>query len=542
VADNLLFYGDNLEVLRRHIKDETVDLVYLDPPFNSNANYNVLFEEKDGTQAAGQIQAFEDTWRWDEAAARVFADTVEKGGRVADVLLAFERFLGTNDMLAYLTMMAPRLVELRRALKPTGSLYLHCDPTASHYLKLLLDAVFGPEHFRNEIAWKRTTAHSSAKKFAPVHDVILYYGKGDNPAWTSPRTGYEEEYLEKYYKYDDGDGRLYWRDNLCAAGVRRGSSGQPWRGHDVAAKGMHWKFTTEKLDQLDKEGRIYWPKGGTGWPQYKRYREELKGKAVSDMWDDIDRINPVGAERLGYPTQKPEALLERIIAASTAAGDVVLDPFCGCGTTIAAAQRLGRQWIGIDVTYLAIALIKTRLQDAYGGEVKYQTIGEPTTAEDASALAESDRYQFQWWALGLVGARPVEQKKGADRGIDGRLYFHDGEATRQMIFSVKAGKLKATDLRDLRGVLDREKAEIGVLLSFEQPTKLMRTEAASAGFYRSRWGTHPRLQLLTVAELLAGKSIDRPPVTGSNVTYKQAPRAARKVAEPRSLFEPEPEG
>ena len=541
-ADNLLFYGDNLDVLRLHIKDESVDLVYLDPPFNSNANYNVLFAAKDGTQAAAQIQAFEDTWQWDQVSAASYEETVEAGGSVADVLRAFRTFLGTNDLLAYLSMMAPRLVDLRRVLKPTGSLYLHCDPTASHYLKLLLDAVFGPEKFRNEIIWKRTTAHSSAKKFAPVHDVILYYANGAKPTWNAPRSEYEEEYLDRYYKFDDGDGRLYWRADLCAAGVRHGSSGKPWRGFDVAAKGMHWKFKTETLDVLDTEGRIYWPKGGTGWPQYKRYRDELKGKAVADIWDDIDRINPVGAERLGYPTQKPVALLERIISASSSEGDVVLDPFCGCGTTIAAAQKLGRRWIGIDVTHLAIGLIKTRLRDAYGDEVKYDVVGEPTTIEGARELAETDPYQFQWWALGLVGARPTNQKKGADKGIDGRLYFHDGtDTTRQVVISVKAGKLHATHVRDLGHVRTREDAEIGVLLSFDSPTKPMRAEAASAGFYESRWGKHPQLQLLTVAELLEGKGIDYPRVSGSNITYKQAPRAVRKVAEKGDLFDADPD-
>jgi hypothetical protein len=245
---------------------------------------------------------------------------------------------------------------------------------------------------------------------------------------------------------------------------------------------------------------------------------------------------------LGYPTQKPEALLERIILASSNEGDMVLDPFCGCGTTIAAAQKLGRRWIGIDVTHLAIGLIKTRLRDAYGDEVKYDVVGEPTTIEGARELAETDPYQFQWWALGLVGARPTNQKKGADKGIDGRLYFHDGtDTTRQVVISVKAGKLHATHVRDLGHVRTREDAEIGVLLSFDSPTKPMRAEAASAGFYESRWGKHPQLQLLTVAELLEGKGIDYPRVSGSNITYKQAPRAVRKVAEKGDLFDADPD-
>jgi DNA modification methylase len=424
---------------------------------------------------------------------------------------AFRTFLGDSDMLAYLAMMAPRLSELRRVLKPTGSLYLHCDPTASHYLKLLLDAVFAPTNFRNEIIWKRTTAHSSAKKFGPVHDVLLYYGKSDQVRWNAPRTDYEVEYLDRYYKFDDGDGRLYWRADLCAAGVRHGSSGKPWRGIDPTVKGMHWKFTTERLEELDKEGRIYWPPKGT-MPQYKRYREELKGKAISDVWDDIDRINPVGAERLGYPTQKPQALLERILAASSDEGETVLDPFCGCGTTIAAAQKLNRRWIGIDITHLAITLIRSRLTDSFGAAAEYEVIGEPVSLPDATKLAHDDPYQFQWWALGLVGARPVEEKKGADKGVDGRIYFHTGEKkTRQIVLSVKAGHVSVSHLRDLRGVLEREQADIGVLISLEEPTAPMRKEAASAGFYTSPWGKHPRLQLLTVDELLTGKGIDRPP-------------------------------
>ena len=358
--------------------------------------------------------------------------------------------------------------------------------------------------------------------------------KTDAATWNAPRTEYEQEYLDKYYKYDDGDGRLYWRNSLTAAGTRRGTSGQPWRGIDVAATGQHWKFTREHLDALDSAGRIYWPPK-KGFPQIKRYRDELKGKAVADIWDDIDRINPVGGERLGYPTQKPEALLDRIITTCSRDGEVVLDPFCGCGTTIAAAQKLGRQWIGIDVTNLAISLIRHRLRDAYGEAIEddYDVIGEPVSEPDAATLAASDPYQFQWWALGLIGARPAEGKKGADQGIDGRIYFHEGDTgkTKQIVISVKAGKLHAPYVRDLRGVLEREHAEMGVLLSLESPTAKMRTEAASAGFYTSAWGKHPRLQIVTVGELLAGAKLDTPPPRQTSVTFKRAPKVTLKAAE-----------
>lgn len=531
MSDNRLYYGDNLDVLRRHVKDESVDLVYLDPPFNSNASYNVLFAAKDGHQAAAQIQAFEDTWRWDESAARQFAETVEAGGKVADVLLAFERFLGTSDMLAYLAMMAPRLIELRRVLKPTGSLYLHCDPTASHYLKLLLDATFGPTNFRSEIVWQRTAAKGDAtRKFGAVHDVILLYQKTDAAPFYPVYVAKDEEYNARF-KYDDGDGRGPYRLAPLDSPNPRPNLTYEYKGYSPPAKG--WRVDRELMEKLDREGRIWFPKKKTGRLAKKHYDAEQAGAKAADVWTDIPPLQAASAERLGYPTQKPEALLDRVIASGSVSGDVVLDPFCGCGTAVASAQRLGRKWIGIDITHLAISLIKVRLRDAFGDMARYAVVGEPTTAEDAAELAASDKYQFQWWALGLVGARPVDQKKGADKGIDGRLYFHDGsQKTRHIIISVKGGKLKATDLRDLRGVVDREKADMGVLISFETSTKQMKAEAASAGFYTSPWGKHPRLQLLTVAELFAGKAIDYPRTAGVNRTYKQAPRVLRKVAEP----------
>lgn len=567
MTDNLLYYGDNLDVLRLHIKDESVDLVYLDPPFNSNQNYNVLFAAKDGTQAAGQVQAFEDTWHWDEAAAKVYEETVEQGGKVSDVLRAFREFIGTNDMLAYLSMMAPCLVELRRVLRGTGSLYLHCDPTASHYLKLLLDAVFGPEQFLNEVVWKRTHAHGSSKRFGPVHDVILLYARSDAYAWSNPRVPHDPDYLEKHFtSIDAASGRAFEPITLTGSGVRHGDSGKPWRGINPTKVGRHWAIpgrimtllklegatVQDKLDALDAAGRIFWPDKEGGTPRLKWFVDELEGQPIQDVWTDIPPIGAQAAERLGYPTQKPEALLSRIVEASTSPGDVVLDPFCGCGTTVAAAQRLGRQWIGIDITHLAIALIKHRLETAFGAAATYRVVGEPTTVEDAKVLADSDPYQFQWWALGLVGARG-EEKKGADKGIDGRLFWHEGDGkTRQLIISVKAGSLHRSHVHELGGVVAREKAEIGVLLSFDEPTRPMREETASAGFYTSPWGKHARIQLLTVADLLAGKGIDYPRTAGTNVTLKAAPRARQEKADVigldfarpplRKVAEPEPEG
>ncbi len=472
VVKNLLYYGDNLDVLKRHIKDEFVDLVYLDPPFNSNRNYNVLFKEQSGVRSSAQIKAFGDTWCWDESAAASYENLVRSGGAVADAMQAFYTFLGTSNMMAYLSMMAPRLVELRRVLKSTGSIYLHCDPTASHYLKMLMDAVFGVKNFRNEIVWRYRTGGNSKKHFAKKHDVLLFYVKSDTYTFNA--------LVEKAY--------------------------------------------TKSKNR--KPGLVNYG-GGTA-----EFFEDEHGVynivTMSDVWD-ISYLNSQAKERLGYPTQKPEALLDRIIKASSNLGDVVMDPFCGCGTAIASAQKLERKWIGIDITYLATNLIKHRLQDTFGPEIKesYEVIGEPTDLEGARQLAKDDRYQFQWWSLGLVGARPAEGKKGADHGIDGKLYFFDEthqKKAKQILFSVKSGHVKVGDIRDLRGVIERERAAIGVFITLEPPTGPMKREAASAGFYESLgWGEkYPRIQILTVEDLLAGCDVKRPP---TNTTFKKAPRA-----------------
>lgn len=482
MTDNLLCYGDNLDVLRLHVKDESVDLVYLDPPFNSNQDFNAFFEEKDGTRSASQIKAFEDTWTWDSDAAAVFEEVVEAGGREAAAMLAFRTFLGDSDMLAYLSMMAPRLKELRRVMKDGASIYLHCDPTASHYLKMLMDSVFDPRSFQNEIIWSYRRWPSPTKHFQSMHDVLLFYSKTPAGAKT-----FHVEYEAPSPSY-----------------VKR------------------FKGKTQMLD----------PETGT---RKITLDEESKGLSRRDVWD-ISIIAGSAKERLGYPTQKPEALLERIISASSNPGDVVLDPFCGCGTTRSVAQKLARRWIGIDVTQLAITLIKNRLVTAYGADVtkEFSIVGEPESLEDARALALEDPYQFQLWALGLVNARPPGLKKGADKGIDGRLYFHDeheGGKTNQIILSVKSGHLKPEYVRELPSIVDRERANIGVLISLEKPTQPMRSEAASAGGYTNPWwGKFPKIQLLTIEELLNGKRIEYPHVGKSDRTFKQAP-AARKVAE-----------
>ena len=536
---NALYYGDNLKVLREHIADESVDLVYLDPPFNSNADYNVLFSEKDGTQAASQIKAFDDTWHWDQSAALSFQETVESGGKVSQCMQAFRTFLGENDMLAYLSMMAPRLIELRRVLKDTGSIYLHCDPTASHHLKMLMDAVFGAKNYTNEIIWQRTSAHNDPTRYGRIHDILLFYAKGDVHTWNQQYDAPDERYFSAHDFETDEEGRHYRKRDLTAPAHGRDSGQFEWKGRKPSP-GRMWSYTKENMERLEAEGRITYT--STGMPRLKIYAADLRGVPYQDVWATPSLwLNAAAQERLGYPTQKPIALLERIILSSSNESDVILDPFCGCGTAIDAAQRLSRRWIGIDITHLAVSLIKHRLFSAFGEKIDkaYKVIGEPEDVSGAAQLAADDPYQFQWWALSLVHARPAEQKKGADRGIDGRLYFHDeGPAgqTKQVIFSVKAGHTNVSHVRDLRGVLDREKAQVGVLISMQESTQPMRTEAASGGFYKSVGGSQfPRIQILTVAELLAGKRVDMP-AWHEQRTFKAAPKAKGKSTIQPEIF------
>jgi DNA modification methylase len=480
MEQNLLYYGDNLEVLSLHVKDETVDTIYLDPPFKSNQKYNVLFTEQNGTRSKAQIKAFEDTWRWDEGSSLTFRKIVESGGNVSKLMQAFYSFLGGCDMLAYLSMMSPRLIELRRVLKTGGSIFLHCDPTASHYLKLLMDAIFGPDNYINEIIWHYRKWPSGKYTFQRNHDVILFYSKSGEKKRT-----FNQLFMDR-------------------------------------ALSTQKRFGTAKIvSGYDELGRRI--------PSQTEDKES-EGVRMDDVWN-IGRVPPI---KQLFPTQKPDALIERIILASSNEGDLVLDPFCGCGTTIVTAQKLNRQWIGIDITALSITLIKNRLKDAFVEKVPYKVIGEPVSLPDAEKLAQEDPYQFQCWALGLVGARPVEQKKGADKGIDGRLYFHDeakGVKTKQIIFSVKSGNTTVAQVRDLRGVIEREKAEIGVFITLHPPTKPMKDEAIDAGYYESPWGTsHPRIQIIKIAELLDKKGIDLP-AAKVNVTFKKSDRVKENGVE-----------
>ncbi|MFQ6065844.1 MAG: DNA methyltransferase [bacterium] len=483
---NYLYYGDNLEILRKYIQDESVDLIYLDPPFKSDQSYNILFQERNGTKSRAQIKAFEDTWHWDLTAEETWAEIVEKtpNRRLADLMVTMKKFLGTNDMMAYLVMMAIRLHELRRVLKPTGSIYLHCDPTASHYLKLVMDAVFGHKSFQNEITWSYKGGGSSKKRFGRRHDIILFYTKS------------------KEWQFNADEIRIAYTTTLDRNFERYG-----WGHH----RGVN-----------------------------KKYQPHPKGKVPEDVWE-ISPINSMAKERLGYPTQKPEALLERIIKASSNEGDFVLDPFCGCGTTLIVAERLKRKWIGIDITHLAVALMEYRLRDTFGDFVEYKVVGVPVSVKDAEDLAKRNRFQFQSWALSLVKAKP-EPSDVADRGIDGRIYFHDdpeGKEIKEIIVQVKSGGVNPGMVRDLKGVVEREQAQLGVLITLQEPSRGMIEEAVSSGFYKSPVGKQfSKIQILTIEELFNGKGIKRPPegISAIDKTFKKAKRHKIEQGEQEEMF------
>jgi DNA modification methylase len=561
---NTLFYGDNLDILRQYVADESIDLVYLDPPFNANRKFNVLFKDERGQSSEAQLQAFEDTWRWDDQAARTYQHLVTESS-IGELVGAIITLTKRGPMGAYLVMMAARLLELHRVLKPTGTLWLHCDPTASHYLKILLDRIFDPRRFLNEVTWKRSSAHSDTKqgmrRCGRIRDVLLAYAKSDDYTWNTQYMPYDAEYLEEEYRHVAPDGRRYKETDVTAA-KPGGDTSYAWRvkrpigrNIDWAAdlddeylrpsaeweyravppyNGRYWAYSRDNMVEFARTGHLIHRE--TGMPRLVQYADEMPGVPLQDLWDDIPPIGAQAAERLGYPTQKPIALLERIINASSNPGDLVLDPFCGCGTTIAAAQKLGRRWLGIDITHLAIALQKYRLEAMFPG-VAFQVRGEPEDLGAARQLAHDDRYQFQWWALSLVRARPLggdggrEGKKGSDKGIDGVITFIDdgSQKPKRVLVQVKSGKVSSRDVRDLRGTVEREGGAIGVFITLEEPTRDMQQEAVSAGFYRSPgWGQdYPRIQVRTIAELLHGATIAMPPAYG---TFRQAPRASEAPA------------
>ena len=544
-SPNALYYGDNLAVLREYISDESVDLIYLDPPFNSNASYNVLFREKSGEDSPAQIKAFTDTWQWTQETERTYElDIIQNPAtplQVKEMVAALRQFVGSNAMTAYLVMMAPRLVELHRVLKPTGSIYLHCDPTAGHYLRLLMDATFGKERFKSQIVWKRTSAHSDTRQGRKQHgricDLILFYTKGESWTWNPLYTEYDKDYVDQSYRHTEEDtGRRYRLDNLTGPGGAR--KGNP--SYEVMGVTRYWRYSQERMKQLIAEGRVVQTRPGAV-PSYKRYLDEMPGVPLQDLWTDINPIGSRAKERLGYPTQKPQSLLERIILSSSNPGDVVLDPFCGCGTAVAAAEKLERRWLGIDVTHLAVALMKSRLKTAFNllPDRDYQVFGEPVDAGSARALWQQDPFQFQFWAVSLLEAQPQEHaRRGPDRGIDGILYFIDGprRSPQKVVIQVKGGKVSSPVIRDLKGVVEREKAAMGLFITLEEPTKAMLTEAASGGLFHSHiWNRdYPKIQIRTISQMLQGPGFDLPPVPSA---YQSAQRIRPSMGEQGMLME-----
>lgn len=534
---NTLLYGDNLKYLRE-LDRESVDLVYLDPPFNSKSAFNLLFRTPQGDAVQAQTAAFRDTWWWDTPSARAFDDVISSGSQAAPIMVALKNYLGESDLMAYLAMMAVRLIEMRRVLKPDGSLYLHCDPTASHYLKILLDGIFGFDRFQNEIIWKRTTTHSDSKTWSRVADNILFYTKGKAFTWTVPREVHSAEYLQSKYRHDDGDGRRYMLDNMTSPNPRPNMMYE-WKGFPFPAKG--WRYSKATMTELDSQGRIWYPRTKDGAldlmkrPRLKRYLDEMSGGVMGTIWTDISPINSQARERVGYPTQKPVALLERILSASTLPGQTVLDPFCGCGTTIEAAERLGRHWIGMDVTHHAIDVIEGRLEERCP-RADFAVKGRPDTMDGARALAKRDPYEFQWWANWLLGVQNyLEYKKGADKGIDGIIYFRNGPwGVGKIIVSVKGGQNVGPEMiAALHGTVEREDAQLGVFVTLVDPTPRMRQDAAGSGFVQTAQGRYQRIQIATVADLLAGKGPPLPePIESDAFRFPLRPVRPQAAVEP----------
>ena len=519
--NNKLFYGDNLTIMRG-MPLQCVDLIYLDPPFNSKRNYNIMYRTMTGRSVPEQVEAFCDTWTLDpekEQAARQMPVLMREHG-VPDYYVEFWRLwmqalrYTQPHLLAYLIYMVERLLQMKSILKPTGSIYLHCDPTTSHYIKVMMDGIFRHQNFRNEIVWKRTSAHSDAGTMGSVHDVILYYSKSSTFTFNRQHVSYGDSYIERRHKHSDKDGRRWMDGDLSAKGLTGGGYGYEYKGANSV-----WRVPLEGMKELDSQNRLYFT--SRGGIRIKRYLDEMKGVSLSDVWTDIPPINSQAKERLGYPTQKPVALLKRIIDQSSNPGDVVFDPFCGCGTTIYAAQENGRKWIGCDIAILAVRLVAEQLENRHGiKEEDYEIDGVPVSFEQALELFKHDPFQFEHWAVERVGGFPNE-KKVADRGIDGRIYFDSPDGLKSMVLSVKGGNIRPTDIRDLRGVLDRESSIMAGFVCNREPTLAMKREAAMAGTLQFGLETYPCIQLLTTREIFEGKMFRCPVKVASKIKSRQ---------------------
>ncbi len=507
------------------MRTASVDLIYLDPPFNSQRNYNLIYKKLTGQPVPEQEEAFCDAWEMDAEKRELIRkmDVVLRDREITEDVIAFfqawtKALQNTQPrLLAYLVYMTYRLAEMKRILKPDGSIYLHCDPNASHYIKMIMDGIFGHQNFRNEIIWKRSHAHNSAKRWGPIHDTLLFYTKSDRYKWNRVYQPYDANYVERFFKFDDRDGRgSYWTGDLTGNGTRNGPSGEPWRGYDVRQMGRHWAYSPDELERLDKDRRIFWPSTAGAMPKFKRYLKEAKGVPAQDILLDVpslQRMSSAYSETLGYPTQKPIGLLRRIISASSNPGDVVFDPFAGCGSAIYAAHLEGRQWIGCDIAILSVQIVRDVLLKRYGlkeGE-HYEITGVPRSYEAAKDLADRDKRQFQHWAVELAGGFSSLKHSG-DLGIDGRIHYETRDGLRNLVLSVKGGThLHPAFVRELRGTLERElDTEMGGLICLSPPTRGMISEAASAGMYNFLGTDYQRIQIRTVQDLLDKRAFDTP--------------------------------
>ena len=534
---NKLYFGDCLDVMRNNIDDESVDLIYLDPPFNSKRIYNAF-------HGGAQWVAFDDTWQWAEAVDDyhdVAGDVSEDNASLADTIDGLKRILGEGGELAYLCYMANRLRECKRVLKSTGSIYLHCDPTMSHYLKLVMDGVF--DNFLNEIIWRRTGSHNKVQKWAPIHEVLLFYSKSENYTWNNPKQPYMAGHVKEHFVPDNGRYKTaYYGNVLTGSGIRGGLSGQPWMGIDPTAKNRHWAIPSklweesgldstglnqrEKLDALYGAGFIT-IEDGAAWPMYERRIRDDDGPATGDIWAynpytegtvfgkkegidaDVSWIKPRSGEKTPYPTQKPVGLLNRILEASSKDGDVILDPFCGCGTTIHAAQTHQRSWIGIDICVKACQIIQERIEQHF--DIKWsdvEFIGMPKTATDAKTLADLDKFRFEKWAASIVDGMEANKKQRGDKGIDGRgrIALRKGHFI-DIVSQVKGGGTGPGDVQAFNGARQQAGAELGVFTCFkDKVTPRMRDAAASTG----RFMNVPKIQIYTVEDFFEGRKPDFP--------------------------------
>ena len=534
-----LYYGDNLDWMSQW-DDQCVDLIYADPPFNSKTDYNVLYSNKSGELA--QFRAFSDTWVWDTSAEDRLESFLAAVGRPAHKMISgLHQILGESGMLAYLTYMAERLEHMHRLLKPTGSIYLHCDPTMSHYLKALMDGVFGPENFRNEIIWRRTGSHNKLSlQYGPIHDVILFYSGGVDFTFSPGRTPYTRQYIKKQFRKSDRKGQ-YRPNELTGSGTRKGFSGMPWRGYDPTPKGRHWAIprvlretlpevqrnlkTQDLLDALHETGDLIVSE--STFPRYRQRKGE--GVLYQDIWahqpgtqgmldasgKEIDRDVKwldSESENLGYPTQKPLGLLKRIIETSSKRGELVLDPFCGCGTTVIATQYLGRKWAGIDISSYAVDLISKRLHP-----FPCQTQGIPQDHRSARKLAREKPFEFESWAVTrLPGFAPNTKQRG-DGGVDGRAMIAKKPInwkSRLALAQIKGGGFKLGELRDFIHVTDRDNAALGVYVTLDPVTSsAARTEAAKAKTVTIGADRYPRCQVWPIAHYFEERRPHLPTMT-----------------------------